>query len=118
MSLKLLSLHTYGTGYRSRYDYTLRAGRSGNRNPVATFSALIEAGPRIHPAPCKIGIGLFPGLKRSSRVVDHLSRFNAKDKERVELYVYLPTVLSWQVIGLTLTFKHSWAKFDEYETIS
>ena len=56
--------------------------------------------------PCKIVIGLFPRLKRSSRVVHHPSPFNTQDKERVELYLYLPSVLSWRVIGLALPFEH------------
>jgi len=41
----------------------LRAGRSGDRNPVgARFSAPIHTGPEAHPASCKMGTGSFPGV--------------------------------------------------------
>jgi galactose-1-phosphate uridylyltransferase len=47
----------------------------------------------------KIRIGFFPELKRSKRVFDHPSPFNAEDKERIVLFLYSLRVLSWQVIG-------------------
>jgi hypothetical protein len=41
----------------------------------------------------------FPGLKRPGRGVNHPSPSSAEVKERVELYLYTPSVPSWQVIG-------------------
>ena len=36
----------------------LRAGRSGNRIPVAArFSAPVQTGPEAHPASCTMGTG-------------------------------------------------------------
>jgi len=43
---------------------------------------------------CKIFIGFFLVLKRSKRVVDHPSYFNAEDKERIELFLYYLRVIS------------------------
>ena len=111
MYLKLLSLHSYGPRYRIEYRETLRAGQCGVRIPEATISALIQNGRKTYPAPCKIGIGLLTGLKRSSRVVDHTSPFNAEDKERVELCLHSLSVLSWQFIGLALFLNVPGQKF-------
>jgi hypothetical protein len=47
----------------------LRAGRSGDRIPVgAKFSALVQAGPRDHPASYTIVTGSFPGVKSGREV--------------------------------------------------
>jgi hypothetical protein len=45
----------------------------------------------------------FPGVKRPGRGVDHPPPSNAEVKERVELYLYSPSGLSWPVLGLTLS---------------
>ena len=37
----------------------------------ARFSALVQTGPRAHPASYRMGIGSFPGVKRPGRGVDH-----------------------------------------------
>ena len=55
--------------HRSWYSDWLRAGRSGDRNPVGVrFSAPVQTGPGAHPASCTMGTGSFPGVK-SGRVV-------------------------------------------------
>ena len=50
----------------------------------------------------------FRGVKRPGHGVDHPSPCSAKAKERVELYVYSPSGLSWHAVGqilpLPLTF--------------
>ena len=38
------------------------------------------------------------GVKRPGRGVDHSFPFSAEVKERLELYLYPPTVSSWQVL--------------------
>ena len=45
---------------------------------------------------------LFPGVKRPGRGVNHLPSSSARVKERVELYLYSPSVPSWPVLGRTL----------------
>ena len=62
-----------GLGKRSRYNDSLRAGRSRGRIPVgARFSAPVQTGPSTHPASYTMGTGSFPGLKRPERDVDYL----------------------------------------------
>jgi hypothetical protein len=47
-------------------------GRSGNRIPVgARFFAHVQTGRGAHPAPCTMGTGSFPGVKRLGRGADH-----------------------------------------------
>ena len=50
----------------------LRAGRSGDRIPVAPrFSAPVQTGPETHPSSYRMGTGSFPGVKRPGRGFDH-----------------------------------------------
>jgi hypothetical protein len=50
----------------------LRAGRSGDRIPFgARFLAHVQTGPGAHSAPCTMGTGYFPGVKRPGRGADH-----------------------------------------------
>ena len=53
-----------GPGYLSRYSYSLRDGRFGDRIPVgARFSALVHTGSGVLPAFYNWVPGLFPGDK-------------------------------------------------------
>ena len=74
----------------------LRAGRAGNRIPVAaTFSALIQIGPEAHPASCTVGTRSFPGENRPERGLNNPPTSNVEVKERAELYLHFPSVPSW-----------------------
>jgi len=56
--------HGSGPGSSVGIATELRAGRSGDRIPVAArFSAPIQTGPGAHPASCTIGTRSFPGVK-------------------------------------------------------
>ena len=56
----------------------------------ARFSALVHTGPGAHPASYIMGTGLFPGVKRPGREVDHPPPSSAEFKEIVELCLYSP----------------------------
>jgi len=75
----------------------------------ARFSATVQTGPGAHPASFTMGTGPFPGVNRPRSGVDHPPPSSAVVKERVELYLYSPSGLSWPVIGrnLALNFKKS-----------
>jgi hypothetical protein len=69
----------------------------------ARFSAPVQTGPGAYPAFCTMGTGSFPWLKRPGCGVDHPPPSIAEVKERVELYLYSPSGLSWPVLGWTLS---------------
>jgi hypothetical protein len=48
-----------------------------------------------------MGTGVFPGVKRPGRGIDHPSPSSAKVKERVELYLYSLSGFSWSAYLLT-----------------
>ena len=53
-----------GPGLFSRFSDSLRAGRSGDRIPVAArFSTPVQTGPGAHPTSYTMGTGSFPGVK-------------------------------------------------------
>jgi hypothetical protein len=89
-----------GPGKRSRYSYSLLAGRSGGRIGVR-FSAPVQTGPGSHRASYTMGTGSFPGVKRPGLGVDHPPPSSAKVKETVELYIYSPSGPSWHLQGVT-----------------
>ena len=55
--------------------------------------------PGTHAALCTMGTGYFPGVKRPGRGVDHPPPSRAEVKERVELYFYSPSGMSWPILG-------------------
>jgi len=65
----------------------------------ARSSAPVQPGPGAHPAPYTMGNESFPGVKRPGRGVDHPPSSSAEVKERVELYLYSTSGLSWPAIG-------------------
>jgi hypothetical protein len=63
ITLKISCLYSpqLRAGRRSRYSDWLRAGRSGDRIPVAArFSAPAQTGPGAHPTSCTMVTGSFP----------------------------------------------------------
>ena len=48
-------------------------------------------------------LGLFLGVNRPGRGIDHPSPSSAKVKERVQLYLYTPSGPLWPVLGRTFT---------------
>jgi len=64
----------------------------------ARFSAPVQTGSEAHPASYAMGTGSFPGIKRPGRGVDHPPLSSAEVKERVEMYLYSPSGLSWLVL--------------------
>ena len=63
------------------------------------FSAPDQTGPRAHTASYTMSAGSFPGVKRPGHGADHPLPSSAEVKERVELYLYSTSGLSWSVIG-------------------
>ena len=70
----------------------------------ARFSAPVQTGPGTHSASYTTGTASFPGLKRPGCGFDHLPSYRAEVKERVQLYIYSPSGLSWPVLGSTFPF--------------
>ena len=73
------------------------------------FSAPVQTDPGAHTASCTMGTGsLFPGVKRTRRGVNYPFSSIAEVKERVELYIYSPSELSWSLPGRILLFIFRW----------
>ena len=97
MQLNILSIEN---GFRIIIIYSLRDGKSRDRIPMKErFSANLQTVPGAHSASYIMGTGSYPGAKRSGRGVNHPPTSSAKVKERVELYLYCPSVPLGQVIG-------------------
>jgi hypothetical protein len=65
----------------------------------ARFSAPVHTGPGDNPASYTMGTGSFPLAQRPERDVIHSLAFRTDVNERVELYLYYPSVPAWEVIG-------------------
>jgi hypothetical protein len=64
------------------------------------FSTQVQTGSGAHPTSSyTMGTGSFPGVKRLERGVQHPPPSSARVKERVELYLYFLSGLSWPVLG-------------------
>jgi hypothetical protein len=101
-----------------RYSDSLRAGRSGDRISVeARFSAPVQTGLGAHPVSCTMGTGSFPGVKRPGRGADHPPLSKRRGHERVGLYLYSPSGLSWPVIGRNLPFYVTRRILFHFETV-
>jgi hypothetical protein len=66
---------------------------------LVTFPALVQTGPRAHPASHTMGTESLQGLKRPGRGVDHPPTSSAEVKERVELHFYSSSAPSRQITG-------------------
>jgi len=65
----------------------------------AIFSASFQIGPGAHPT-CSLLFGsLSPGVQQLMRGVDHPPLSIAEVKERVGIFFYFLSGLSWPVIG-------------------
>jgi hypothetical protein len=71
------------------------------------LSAPLQTGPGDYPASCTVVTGLFPGVKRPGRGVEHLYPPTAEVKERVELHLYYPSVPSWRLTDGTLLYHYT-----------
>jgi hypothetical protein len=72
----------------------------------ARYSTPTQTGPGDHPASYTMGIGYFLGVKRVEHDVNHPPPCSAEAIERVEPYIYSPSVLSWPVLELTFLYKN------------
>ena len=91
------------TQFESIAQSVLRAGLSGDRIPVgARYSAPVQTGLGVHPAPCAIGTEFFPEAKRPGRWPTTPS--SVEVKERVGLYLDSPCVPLWPVLGWSLLY--------------
>ena len=68
--------------------------RCGRDFPHPSRPALGSTQPPLHWVP-----GLFPGIKRPGRGVNHPPQSSAEVKEREELHHYSPSGPSWPVLG-------------------
>jgi hypothetical protein len=70
----------------------------------AKFSALDQTVPAAHPP--TMGTGVFPGVKRPERGVDHSPPSSYEVKERAELYIYSPLGLRSLFYGELYFYLH------------
>ena len=63
---------------------SIRAARSGYRNPFGVRVFPHPSGPGAYPTSYTMGTESFPGVKRPRRCIDHLPPSSAEVKERIE----------------------------------
>ena len=82
-------------GIAARYGL----GCPGSNPGGDEISLSIRTGPGNNPASYTMGTGSFQGVKRPGRGVDHPPASSVEVKERVELFLYSTSGLSWPVLG-------------------
>ena len=81
------------------YRHPLIVGLSGDRISARTrFFAPVQTDPGSHPPSYILGTGLFPGVMRMGRVVDHTPPSSAEVKEKVQVHLYSPFGPSWPIL--------------------
>jgi len=64
---------------------------------------------QVHPTSYTMTTVSFPGVKGPGRSVNHPPSSSAEVKERVEIYLYAPSVPSWPALGRALQ-EARWAR--------
>jgi len=69
------------------------------RTPTeARISAPVPTCPEVHPASYTVSTVLFQEVQRPGSAVNHLPQCSPEVRERVEPYLYSPSVLSWPLL--------------------
>jgi hypothetical protein len=85
------------------YSNSLYARRSRVQIPVGLrLSAHIQTSPVAHRASYRRGSGSFPGVMRMGHGIDYPPPPSTEVKERIQLYIYSPSGLSWLILGWSL----------------
>ena len=94
---------------KCQYSDSLQTGRPGDRIPVWVRSSVpVQTGIWTPFSVIYNGYRIpVPGVKRPGRGVNNPPSSSAEVKERVELYVYFISGLSWPVLGRTFHFRQS-----------
>ena len=74
----------------------------------ARYSATIQTDPGAHPAPCAMGTGSFPWVKRPERGIDRPPPSISEVKQRVEFYLCAPSKPLWPCCRMNYTFTILW----------
>ena len=94
-----------GLGQGRRYSDSLRTGQSGSNPSGGEICRTRQDQPWGPLSLLYKGYWVsFPGVKRPEPGVDRPPPSSAEVKERVELYLYFPSELSWPVLGCPLPF--------------
>ena len=94
-------------GQDSSVDIATRYGLDGPRIEFRwrrDFSVFVQTDPGAHTASYTMGTRSFPEAKETGRGVDHPPPSSAEVKERVEVYIYSPSGLSWCVLVWTYLY--------------
>jgi len=87
-------------GLCSWYSNLLWVGWSRDQIPVmARYSTSVPTGSGAHSASYTMGTGSFLGVKWLGHGFNHSPPSKTKVKEKVQQYLYSPSVPSWHVIG-------------------